>query len=586
MRIRATTAIDGYKVGHAEMYADGTETISTNLTPRHNKIYLRNATQFYDGKVVWIGAQGSWQEIVEIWEDTFFKLHKEKAISQFRDRVMGYIGSEVKTIELLGELHDIGYLPLKVKTIREGSRVPTGIPVMSISNTIKKYGWLVNFLETILSSLVWKISTNATIAAEFRAICEHFGRMTGVDKLTIAIQCHDFSLRGMSGIEDGARSGFGHLASFIGTDTLPAIDYAEDYYDSTGLIGVSVPATEHSVSSNNINFLVEKHNGNLLEAEKEFMVDLITRKFPRGIVSYVSDTYDFWGVVTEVLPSIKDVITSRESNGVTPGKLVIRPDSGDPVEIICGTVQDVFETIEEAEEEISYRHQDEATEACSGAHCRGPDKYETDVFVKETQEYYRITTNVQYNRWDKTYYFAEDVVTESQQIEPTPEMKGSVQCLWETFGGTITETGYKLLDSHIGLIYGDSITRQRAVQIFTILEKKGFASGNVVLGIGSYTYQMNSRDTLGFALKATNSVVNGKSIALFKDPKTDQKKKSAKGLLFVGINKDGEFYLEDQVSEEREDSQENQLKTIYDCGKFVYRTNLQEIRETLHGSIV
>lgn len=584
MRLRASTGIDGYKVGHAEMYADGTEEICSNLTPRTNKIYLRNATKFYDGKVVWVGAQGSWQEIVEMWEDSFFKLPKDVAIRRFRDRIMGYIGSEVTTIDLLGDLHDIGYLPLEVKTLKEGSRVDVGIPVMYIKNTIRKFGWLVNYLETALSAVVWKVSTNATIAAEFRAICEHYANITGVNKFTVSIQCHDFSLRGMSGLEDGARSGFGHLVSFIGTDTLPAIDYAEDYYDATGLIGISVPATEHSVSSNNINSLVEKHNGDLLSAECEFLTDLITRKFPTGIISYVSDTYDYWSVITKVLPQIKEVVLSRGPNNVAPGKLVIRPDSGDPVDIICGTVKMVYETLEEAEYEIGDLHSLMANEDCEGSYNIGNDSYETDVFIRSESKYYRLKTNFEYDRHDKTYYYVCDQSSdEPEEIEATPEMKGSIQCLWETFGGTITETGYKLLDSHIGLIYGDSITRERAVDIFERLKDKGFASGNVVLGIGSYTYQMNTRDTLGFAMKATNSIVDGKEIPLFKDPKTDSKKKSAKGRLFVGLRDDGTFYLEDQVGVEREQSEENQLKTIYKDGEYFNRTTLQQIRETMYG---
>jgi nicotinamide phosphoribosyltransferase len=159
-------------------------------------------------------------------------------------------------------------------------------------------------------------------------------------------------------------------------------------------------------------------------------------------------------------------------------------------------------------------------------------------------------------------------------------MKGSVQCLWETFGGTITETGYKLLDSHIGLIYGDSITRQRAVQIFTILEKKGFASGNVVLGIGSYTYQYNTRDTFGMAMKATYGIVQGEGREIFKDPKTDDgTKKSAKGLLRVEKKEDGDYVLFDQQTVEQE--LKGELQTVFKDGKIVKELTLSQIRSNL-----
>lgn len=585
MQLRAATVTDGYKVGHSEMFADGTSKIYSNLTPRHDKIYERGATNFYDSKLVWVGAQGAVQEIKEMWDQSFFSLPKDVAVKRYRRRMVGYLGGDVKTTEQLGLLHDLGYLPLEIKSIREGSRVPMGIPVMTITNSHPEFYWLTNYLETVISNLTWKTATNATIAAEFKEICKHYAYRTGTDDFTVSIQCHDFSMRGMSGPEDAARSGFAHLTSFIGTDTLPAMDYAEDYYDTDpeSLIAISVPATEHAVSSNNI-IKVERElgevNNSRLAAERLFMKDLITRKFPTGIVSYVADTYDFWGVVTDVIPSLKEEILARETKGAAPGKLVIRPDSGDPVDVICGEVDYVFDTLGEALRKVENIHYEEANEAC-GSHMMGLDVYESVVYVREDDKHYRMTTEFEYNHHDKQYYYVESGgEVQYEEVEATPEMKGAVQCLWETFGGTITERGYKLLDSHIGLIYGDSITRERAVRILDLLEKKGFASGNIVFGIGSFTMQYTTRDTFGFAVKATYSVVNGEPIEIFKDPKTDSKKKSAKGLLFVGKNSEG-YFLEDQVSPDQEASEENHLKLIFKDGVFVKRTNLQEIRERI-----
>jgi nicotinamide phosphoribosyltransferase len=170
---------------------------------------------------------------------------------------------------------------------------------------------------------------------------------------------------------------------------------------------------------------------------------------------------------------------------------------------------------------------------------------------------------------------------------PEHERRGAIELLWETFGGTITEKGFKMLDSHIGLIYGDSITTKRAEEILRRLADKGFASGNVVFGVGSYTYQCNTRDSFGFAVKATYTEVEGKGVAIFKDPKTDSKKKSAKGLLFVGYNTDngGNFFLQDDVTREEEDSADNLLQPIFEDGKFFNVQTLSDIRKTL-GLIV
>lgn len=146
------------------------------------------------------------------------------------------------------------------------------------------------------------------------------------------------------------------------------------------------------------------------------------------------------------------------------------------------------------------------------------------------------------------------------------------------FGGTITDKGYKLLDSHIGAIYGDSITRQRAIDISQRLMDKGFAS-QVVLGIGSYTYQYNTRDTFGIAMKATYIEVDGEGREIFKTPITDDgTKKSATGLLCVK-KENGEYILKDKVSWEEESQSE--LKTVFKDGKMIKETTLPQIRERI-----
>ena len=152
--------------------------------------------------------------------------------------------------------------------------------------------------------------------------------------------------------------------------------------------------------------------------------------------------------------------------------------------------------------------------------------------------------------------------------------------LWDVFGGTINEQGYKVLDPHIGAIYGDSITIDRANQICARLEAKGFASTNVVLGIGSFTYQYNTRDTFGFAMKATYVEVNGEGREIFKDPITDDgTKKSATGLLCVATHKDGHLVLADKVTWDGEAN--GVLQTIYEDGQFFNVTTLTEIRNRL-----
>lgn len=240
----------------------------------------------------------------------------------------------------------------------------------------------------------------------------------------------------------------------------------------------------------------------------------LLKTYPTGILSVVSDTFDLFKVITEYLPRLKHEILSRD------GKLVIRPDSGDPVDILCGSR--VFD-----------------------------DRAHYDSLIKWG--------------WASKGGNAE---------------KGVIELLWDVFGGTINEQGYKVLDPHIGAIYGDSITLDRADEICRRLEVKGFASTNVVLGIGSFTYQYNTRDTFGFAMKATYVEVNGEGREIFKDPITDDgMKKSATGLLKVVEANDGTPLLVDKVDWANEGG--GMLNTLYKNGEFTNFTTLTDIRKKL-----
>jgi nicotinamide phosphoribosyltransferase len=490
MKMNPLMLIDFYKADHRRQYPEGTEMVYSNFTPRKSRL-LEN------DKLVFFGLQYFVKEyLIKQWNEGFFQIPKEKVVADYKRRMDNALGKDSIAIEHIAELHDLGYLPLIVKGLPEGSIVSPKIPVVTVYNTKPKFFWLTNYLESLMSAILWKPATSATTAFQYRKVFNEFALNTVSDKDIDFVywQGHDFSFRGMSGIEDACISASGHLLSFYGTDTVPAIDFHELYYNAnsdTELVGGSVPATEHSVMC-----MGTKDN------EIGTFDRLITELYPNGIVSIVSDTWDFWQVITEYLPKLKTKILARN------GKVVIRPDSGDPVKIIVG---------------------------------------------------------------------------DKNAAPGSPEFKGAIECMWETFGGTITEKGFKLLDSHIGLIYGDSITLQRQKDILNGLKEKGFASFNVVLGIGSYTYEYVTRDTYGFAMKATYGEVNGEARNIFKDPKTDDgTKKSAKGLLAVHeVN--GELILKDECSWEEE--KQGLLQIVFENGKAANEQSLSEIRKRINKQL-
>lgn len=486
MKINPLMLIDFYKADHRRQYPEGTELVYSNFTPRKSR-------QADNDKLVFFGLQYFVKEyLVKQWNEGFFQMPKEKVVADYKRRMDNALGKDSIPVEHIAELHDMGYLPLIVKGLPEGTIVSSKIPVVTVYNTKPKFFWLTNYLESLMSAILWKPSTSATTAFQYRKTFNEFARNTVSDTNIDFVywQGHDFSFRGMSGIEDACMSAAGHLLSFYGTDTVPAIDFHELYYNANAekqLIGGSVPATEHSV------MCMGTKDNEIATFER-----LIEKIYPSGIVSIVSDTWDFWKVITEFLPELKSKILARN------GKVVIRPDSGDPVKIIIG---------------------------------------------------------------------------DKDATPGSPEYKGAIECMWEVFGGTITDKGYKLLDSHIGLIYGDSITLQRQKEILSGLQEKGFASFNVVLGIGSYTYEYVTRDTYGFAMKATYGEVNGEGRNIFKDPKTDDgTKRSAKGLMQV-TEKDGVLIMKDQCTWEEE--KQGLLQTVFENGKIMNEQSLDEIRKRI-----
>ena len=483
---------DFYKMGHYNMYPKGITNIYDNFTPRKSRIKGID-------EVVAFGLQYFIKEyLIKEWNREFFDRPKGEVINEYKRMMDATLGPDSVSMEHIEKLHDLGYLPLKIKSLPEGSLCPIGVPMFTIINTVDHAYWLPNYLETILSTSVWQSCTSATIAREYKKLLLKFAEKTG-DPAFVQWQGHDFSMRGMSSKETACMSGAGHLLNFYGTDTIPAIAWLEKNYNADvtkELVGASVPATEHSV---------------MCAGSKDGEIDTfraLMQAYPKGILSIVSDTWNLWDVLGKFLPELKSEILERE------GKLVIRPDSGDPVDILCGLTN-------------------------------------TDKVAKGRSH---DDANMIY--------------------------KGVIESLWDTFGGTINEKGYKVLDSHIGAIYGDSITLERAEQICTLLEAKGFASTNVVLGIGSYTYQYNTRDTFGFAMKATWCKINGVDYELFKDPITDDgTKKSAKGLLHV-YKENGRFKLKDQCTPEEEATGE--LKVVFEDGELIKDWTLQEIRNNLN----
>lgn len=269
MKMFAPHAVDFYKTGHYKQYPENTTFVYSNFTPRSDS--HANMLPDYDHKVVFFGLGGVCQWLLcDLWNETFFAQPLEIVIRKLKTRMDGSLGPNAVSMEQWVALHNLGYLPVLVKALPEGTRVPMRMPMFTIQNTVPEFYWVVNYLETQISSEVWKSVTSATIAYEYRRLLDRFADMTESPKEFVPWQGHDFSARGMSGIYDAAQSGAGHLLSFTGTDTVAAIDYLEDYYfGKETFIGGSVPATEHAVACMGI-FTADENSQEYKDAVKLF----------------------------------------------------------------------------------------------------------------------------------------------------------------------------------------------------------------------------------------------------------------------------------------------------------------------------
>lgn len=481
--------IDFYKVGHINQYPTGITQVFSNFTPRYSMVEGQN-------KVVVFGLQYFLNKTKEEFDTNFFSKPLDTVLSEYKNVIESTLGRKNPRTDHIEWLHRLGYLPLKFYAIPEGNSVNLGVPFYVITNTLPEAFWLPNYIETLLSNALWMAPTSATTAQRYRKLFVKYALEAGETDLSfVDWQGHDFSYRGMSGLESAILSGMGHLLSFNGTDTVPAILAANKYYGAALSCGGSVDATEHSV------MMAGSQDGELATFDR-----LISEVYPDGIVSIVSDTWDLWKVLTEIIPALKDKILARN------GKIVIRPDSGDPVKIMCGD------------------------DLCYGA----------------THNYNTVSHPAFYG----------------------------VLCLLAEALGSESRPGKLPLINKAGAIYGDSITYKRADEILgeTVRELK-LSPFNVVLGIGSYTYQYVTRDVYGFAMKATAIRRNGGPVeAIFKKPITDSGGKvSHKGIpLAYLVDGTDDYFVEETTDEAKLD--QCAYEKVFEDGNLLIEHTFDEIR--------
>lgn len=510
---------DYYKCAHHAQYNPNITKIVSYYTPR-----MSRTDEDY---LIMFGLQYYIKEyLIKQFNCNFFNIDKDIAVKKYARMMKNTFSSSQADTSRWEKLWDLQYLPLEIKAIAEGTKVPIHCPMIEISNTDPEFAWLVNFIETPMSCTLWHAMASANVGYKYRQIVNKYYDKTVDDNIPKHTAIGDYSMRGQESIESAAKSSAAFLLSFSKTATIPAVEFLEEYYNcniENEIVGSGAIGTEHSVMCSS--FAIDGD-------EKTQVLRLINEIYPNDNFTIVADSYDFWNFVANILTDddVKNAIIEHEKRGYFVG---IRPDSGNPVDILCGEL----------------------------------DNKENKQIEMYSPEWYKHL--------------------------------GLVESLHAIFGGYLNTKCYAI-NRGVKAVYGDSITYERAEQIYDRLEKKGFASNNVVLGCGSYSMQSVggndplTRDTYGIAIKTTyceiyehiNNIVDMiRGIRVFKNPKTDSGnfKQSQQGLCYVyRDNKDnGKIKFEDKIDILDNRYENSLLETVFYDGEMFIEYSLKEVRQNL-----
>ena len=320
MNISPLLLCDFYKTVHSEQYPKGITKLVSYFTPRMTRIKEED-------KLIMFGLQSFIKQyLIEYFDDNFFKKSKDEVLNEF-NRILKYtLGEGTYKDEKISDLHTLGYLPLEIKAVKEGTRVPIKVPMIEISNTHDDFAWLVNSIETLMSCSLWHPMISANVGYRYRKLVNKYYEISVDDDVKRARALGDFSMRGQESLESAVRSSAGFCLSFLNTATVPAIPFLETYYNcdcTKEEVAFGAISTEHSVMCSNMSV-----DGNEIDMVKRLLTDI----YPNHSFSMVSDSYDYWSLVDDILPKCKKEILEHN------GTLLIRGDSGDPVEVVTETV--------------------------------------------------------------------------------------------------------------------------------------------------------------------------------------------------------------------------------------------------------
>lgn len=566
--------IDFYKACHAEQYPEGMTMIYSPGTPRLSRLNDVDEVGYFGGQAF------AKEYLIKAFNECFFNLPEEEVVKQYKRIMMNTLTKDESRADKIIALHRLGYLPMALYTVPEGTATKIGVPQSCFVNTHPDFAWLTNTLETLYSCYIWHIQVAMEVGKRYRKIVDKYVEKTCDPEVRAARMLGDFSMRGQHCPESAMKASAAWLLSFLNTATVPAIMWLEDNYNCDcehEEVGYGALSFEHSTVTSNY----------ALDGDEETLLKrALTEIYPNDNFSFLTDSYDHDNFLLNVVPACKDEILAHN------GTVLFRGDSGDPVEIIAGKK---IEWIPYGKIDFSDKNNVEDWFR-DWAYDNSIEGEETHYFHTDGK-FYKVRFNAEYMKErggysDSNYYFLDDYDITWEEVEPSLELLGMVWYLDQIFGSTLNSKAYKVLNPHVKAIYGDSMTPSRVKEAYERLAAQGYAINNVVFGVGSFSFmcledekgRMNpyTRDTFGYAIKATYGEDKiGAPVMIYKQPKALAWKKSPKGCIVVAA--DGQSYTDGHTFEEAHGpAAENLLELVFRDGKMIKETSLAEIRSKMY----
>ena len=543
-----------YNHCHKSQYPKGLTKLYKTWTPTSNK-------NFPESKfVVWFGLQGFIKTfLTDYFNEYFFNRPIEEIVKEYKLCIHNTFGENVTT-DYIEALHKLGYLPIEIKALPEGTKVPYGVPCCTITNTHPDFVWLVNYFVTLFSCNMWLPTTTATKSFIFRQIIEKYIELTSDNTDWKRIGVKDYSFKDMSSIDATIVSSAAFLTSFSNTSTIPSVRYLREKYNTEDVGNVNASIERSCIVSN---FAADGD-------EEKFFVRAITELYPNESFSYDADTFDYWNFIINILPKYKDLILNHN------GKISVRLDDKMIKDAICGKAH-MWKTHESKKAFEHYYMNSEMMNICF--------KDERD----EKGNLYPIYIEIDNEKLVATWETVDNTEVFHYRT-PTIEERGILDVLWEYFGGTVNSKGYKVLNPHIGLVYGNVMRIQDVEKTCEHMMNLGFAVENVVFEVNSYPFQYNTRDTQGWSFKTTYGEIYGSPILICDSSKSnDDLNMSQRGMVSVYRDTDNTIKFVDGIypgmitTDDLKMSDVDLMETVFIDGSLIKDISLSEIRLRIHS---